>query len=849
MRLSDNGEIDPGEQGSASEAAEFMDARLEDIIECIPAGLLMCDSGDRVVACNTLFRQMFVPGLQACKAGDMNYADLLRLVASGNAYAGTETDSKWMHAQLERHRNPGKPFRQELGNGRILHSFHRRIGDGGTLSVHTDITDLKEQHTTEVSKTEQLNVVLESMDQGISMMDADLNLVTFNECFLELLEFPSEFGKRGMHFTDFIRYNAERGEYGDGDIETLVQERVDLALKFQPHRFERTRPDGTVIEIVGKPVASGGFVTTYTDITERKNAEQTLLKRDQAITEQNRRFNAALDNMSQGLVMFDKDRRLLVCNKRYVEVYNLPENMAKPGTLYDDIVQLLIERGDYLGVVDPESYLADRMAMVTGNQSVTKIQELNGGRSICMVHRPMPGGGWVATHEDVTALQKVHAQVAHMAHHDDLTGLPNRTLLRARLEEAVSGLEGDKGFAVLCLDLDRFKNVNDTIGHPMGDKLLMAAADRLCNCVRAGDTIARLGGDEFAILQMSGDQPSAAEALAARICDVFTQPYDLDGHQTVIGASIGIALAPSNGKRPDQLMKNADMALYSAKNDGRGVYRFFRHQMGTEVRTRRALETELRAAFEQGEFELHYQPLVDLESESVTGFEALLRWMHPRRGNVSPADFIPVAEEIGLIAPMGRWIINQACQDAARWPITTRVAVNLSPAQFRDDNLVQTVFSALAKSKLRPQQLELEITEQVLLQESNRTLTVLHTLRDMGVRIAMDDFGTGYSSLSYLRSFPFDKIKIDRSFVADLCDRPESAVIVNAVASLSRNLGMTATAEGVETESQREHVRAAGYTEMQGFLVSPALPAAEVEEKFLGGTDAAQKRMRPIVKL
>ena len=814
---------------NGSQMFDGAEPSVTDVIECIPAALLICDAADRIIACNTLFKKWFFPG-QEIVAG-MAYEDLLNTFVESGVSADGKSDSDWVKTRLESHRNPGDPFEHRVSDGRIVRTFEKRTSDGGIVSIHTDVTALFAQSNAAAVKSEQLEIVLESIDQGISMLDADLNVLVFNQEFMECLEFPEDMRVVGTPFESFIRYNAERGEYGEGDIEEQVQSRIALAKQFLPHCFERSRPDGTIIEVKGKPVPGGGFVTTYSDITTRRNSEDALRKREQELTEQNDWFNAALDNMSEGLCMYDADRRLLVANKRFVEVYDLPEAIAEPGTTFDELLHLLYDRGDMRGVGRQE-FIEQTRGLAAIKQPVTKIMNLSNGKTIAINHQPMAKGGWVSTHEDITEFQRVQARVAHMAHHDELTGLPNRTLLRARMDEAVPLLNLDKSFAVLCLDLDRFKNVNDTIGHSAGDKLLQATASRLQECAGENDTISRLGGDEFAILQVSDNQPEASKLLAARICETLSKPFDLDKNQVVIGASIGIAVAPTDGDKSDQLLKNADMALYRAKSDGRGVYRFFEPEMDARMQARRQLELDLRKAFELDEFELHYQPLVDLKTNEVTGFEALLRWPHPVRGNVSPADFIPIAEEIGLIIPLGEWVLRRACSDAAAWPKTIKIAVNISAVQFRSDDLIQTVFSALASSGISAHRLELEITEHTLLQNNESTLETLHALRSMGVRIAMDDFGTGYSSLSYLRSFPFDKIKIDRSFVKDLSECGDADVIVAAVADLSRNLGMETTAEGVETEEQRAQVLAAGYTEMQGFLFSAARPASEVTELY-----------------
>jgi diguanylate cyclase (GGDEF)-like protein len=477
----------------------------------------------------------------------------------------------------------------------------------------------------------------------------------------------------------------------------------------------------------------------------------------------------------------------------------------------------------------PEIIRAEMNRMLAAGQPVIILRELTDGRFLSIMHEPIPGGGWLSTFEDVTERRLAEDKVAHMARHDALTNLPNRLLFREQLEHTLAHLHRGEQAAVLSIDLDRFKHVNDTLGHPVGDELLIAVAQRLRECTREGDTIARLGGDEFVIVQVATDlQPAETIALASRIVDVISAPFDIGGSQVLVGASIGIALAPADGADPDQLLKNADLALYRAKSDGRGTYRFFEAEMDARAQARRLLELDLRAAIAQGEFELHYQPILDLSTDTIVSVEALVRWNHPRRGLVTPLEFIPLAEETGLIVPLGEWILRQACSEAAKWPHGISVAVNLSPAQFKSRGLILTVVNAVAAAGLPPGRLELEITESVLLQNGEETLATLHSLRKFGVRISMDDFGTGYSSLSYLRSFPFDKIKIDRSFITDLATRNDSMAIVRAVTGLGKSLGITTTAEGVETSEQLALLRTEGCTEVQGFLLSQPVSATAI---------------------
>lgn len=441
------------------------------------------------------------------------------------------------------------------------------------------------------------------------------------------------------------------------------------------------------------------------------------------------------------------------------------------------------------------------------------------------------------------------AQIARLAHYDPLTELPNRVLFQQHLSEALArrARKGDQ-LAVHFIDLDRFKTVNDTLGHPLGDALLREAAERLRGCVREGDTVARLGGDEFAVVQTGLDDMTGATRLAGRIVEAMAAPFDLQGHQVVIGASVGVAAAPSDGEDADELLKKADMALYRAKADGRGAFHFFERAMDEQLQARRALELDLRRALQAGEFELFYQPLYNLGDERVTGCEALLRWRHPERGMVSPADFIPLAEEIGLIVQLGEWVLRTACAEAAHWPSHVRLAVNLSPAQFRDRGLVRTVVSALAASGLSAQRLELEITESVLLQDSQANMQMLHDLKALGVRISMDDFGTGYSSLSYLRSFPFDKIKIDQTFVRDILEDSDAMAIIKAVLDLGSSMGIVTTAEGVETLEQLNALRGQGCAEIQGYFISRPAPASEIA-KLLGitATSAEAEALAPLI--
>ncbi len=537
-----------------------------------------------------------------------------------------------------------------------------------------------------------------------------------------------------------------------------------------------------------------------------------------------RRLDALLDNLPQGVCVYDADATLVACNRRYAELYGLDPDALRPGLSLEEVVTMRVDRG----VVEDSdgSYVAAMLAITAGSVSSRRTVELSNGRIVAVHASAMPGGGWLSTHMDVTERARSEAKIAHMASHDALTDLPNRAALFDEIDQRLKRMARDGSLAVLCVDLDRFKAVNDTLGHGHGDDLLKQVSARLAGCVRPGDLVARLGGDEFAVLVHDTDGATAA-SVAQRIIDRVALPYDLGGHNAMVGASIGIAAAPRDGADGTALLKAADLAMYRAKADGRGRYRFFESEMDAKMQERRALELDMREAVSRGEFELHYQPIQDLASDRISSFEALIRWNHPTRGRVSPNDFIPLAEETGLIVDIGAWVLRQACVEAAAWPRPVRVAVNLSPHQFRGGKLLLDVQSALADSGLPAQRLQLEITERVMLDSDETTLQTLHALRNLGTKISMDDFGIGYSSLSYLQSFPFDKIKIDQIFVRNLAESADNRAIVKAVTGLAADMGMTTTAEGVETVEQLELLRAAGCTEIQGYLISRPVPAAE----------------------
>ena len=583
-------------------------------------------------------------------------------------------------------------------------------------------------------------------------------------------------------------------------------------------------------------------------ISQLSAARHEVEESQRELQEQKLRLDTAINNMGEGLCMFDAEKRLVVCNDRYAKMYRLSPELLKAGTPHHEIIEHRIANGILNGETSDSAAkrLISTLNALPPDATTSRVDELADGRLICVTRQPMPGGGWVATHVDVTEQRRSEAKIIHMAQHDALTELPNRVRLRVRMDHALAiTREGGSGLAVLMLDLDRFKEVNDTLGHPTGDKLLQAVAARLLECVRETALIARLGGDEFAVIDYVTNPVVEATALAEKISHALCEPFDLGDHQVTIGTSIGIAIAPRDGTNPDEIMKSADLALYSAKSGGRGSFRFFEPELDQLMRARRNLERDMREALAEGEFDLHYQPIINAASGEPSGFEALLRWHHPQRGLIMPAEFIPLAEETGLIMPLGEWVLRAACAEAARWPADLKIAINLSPAQFRSKELVSIIVGALANSGIAPQRLELEVTETVTMDDSEAVFAALDQLHKLGVRIALDDFGTGYSSLSLLQKFPFDKIKIDRSFVSALSDaKEESRLIARAVVRFAVSLGRTTTAEGVETKEQLEILHAEACTEMQGYYLGRPMDGARVLTMLRAQVQTVRQRRR-----
>jgi diguanylate cyclase (GGDEF)-like protein len=797
-------------------------ALLDAALDGIRSGLSIWTADFKLVFWNRPFLAIY-----RLKPGDITEGASLETVAARIVAAGNHQDRS--AAELYRLYREGLASDAEhgtvslderLSGDRVINVKRTRLPGIGWVILHEDVTEIRRRENADDAHAVRLEAAVSNMAEGLSMFDGDRRLVISNSHYAEIYGLPPELVAPGTPHAEIVAYRLAHGmePFEPGND---FQKRHEALIKdMKPASEIVSLKNGRIIRIAHQSLPIGGWVATHLDITEQKRREQQLL-------EQNIRFDAAINNMPQGLCMFDKDRRLIVFNRLYATMYRIAPDELLPGMTLEEIVALRLARGNE-PKVGAEGYLKRRIDLVLNERDDGDVLELMDGRVIAITHHPMEGGGWVSTHQDITEQQRNQERIQYLARHDALTELANRTLFQQHIEGLQPRIARGEQLAVLAIDLDHFKNVNDTLGHGAGDELLKQAGARLLRCCRDTDVVARVGGDEFAVLQVAIDQPVSGATLARRIVGALAEPFDIQNHQFVTGASIGIAVSPLDGTDADTLMKCADLALYRSKAEGRSTFHFYESGMDAAQQRRRALEAGLRHALGRNELFLAFHPLVGVAEHRVRGFEALLRWNSPEHGMVSPVDFIPVAEDTGLILPIGEWVLREACAVAATWPDEIEVSVNLSPMQFKNRGLVELVEAALADANLKPRRLDLEITESVLLIDSKLTLATLHKLKDLGVKLSMDDFGTGYSSLSYLRSFPFDKIKIDRSFVRDSSSSADATAIVKAVIGLGQSLGMAITAEGVETEAQLDLIRQHGCTEAQGFLFCKPLPAKDV---------------------
>jgi diguanylate cyclase (GGDEF)-like protein/PAS domain S-box-containing protein len=679
------------------------------------------------------------------------------------------------------------------------------------------------QHRLEAER-QRLDTALNNMTQGLVLFDSSARLVICNQRYIDMYKLSKDVVRPGCNFYDLIQHRKDTGSY-HGDVRDFCDPIIkDMAEGKTSQKIVQIA-DGRSFHIVNKPLANGGWVATIEDMTERRGIEH---ERDRNYTF----LRQIIDHIPSQITVKDAlTRQYLLVNQVAELQFGRSREAIIGKTAFDvfcrEIAEIVTADDDKVMQSDSSLFLDEHpwetakmgRRFITSNRIAIRDQADELRYIINVV-------------DDVTERRRADEKIAHLAHYDALTDLPNRVLFREQIEHELQRAGEGEQFALLYIDIDEFKGINDSLGHHVGDELLKAVAKSIRGCIKENDLIARLGGDEFAVIQTRVGHKAEVEDFVGRVYDAIRQPYHCLGHQLSTDASIGIALAPRDGTDLDQLIKNADLAMYAAKAQGRRVYRFFEPAMGASAKARLSMEQDLRQAIADRVFELHYQPLVDLRHNVVSGCEALLRWRHPQRGMISPAEFIPIAEDTGLINDLGDWVLRTACAEAAKWPDRIRLAVNVSPVQLKSQTLSLKIAGALAASGLEPGRLELEITEAVLIRDDEAALALLHQLREIGVRIALDDFGTGYSSLSYLKRFPFDKIKIDRSFIGDVAEAGTSSTIVQAVVDIAASRNMTTVAEGVETEQQRDMLRALGCTEMQGYLFSAPKPAEQVRQLF-----------------
>lgn len=697
--------------------------------------------------------------------------------------------------------------------------------EDGIVWILEDVTEARRTEQMLRERQAILDTTLEYMDQGISIVDADLKIQALNRRFRELLDFPESLCRPGVDFAEFIRYNAERGDYGPGDVEEQVRERVELARRFEPHQFERERPDGTVLDIRGRPVPGGGFVTVYTDVTKRASAER-------ALRESEARFRSLTELSSDWFWEQGPDFRITRQEGRH---------WTGNDTAFDQEVGKTFRE---LGFEVDGGWEAHRAMLerheVFRDVVVSRQAEDGETHYLRLSGEPIFDNddgfiGYRGVGRNITPEKRAEEQIQYLANHDSLTGLPNRVLFSRMLNLSVSSAQRyDRRFAVFFIDLDRFKIINDTLGHEAGDILLKEIGERLTRCCRSSDVVARLGGDEFVVLAQEVDDREQAAATARKLLSTVIHPVTIRERECRVTASIGVCMFPADAGDEQALMKNADNAMYRAKAEGKNTHQFYSGEFRSHALDRIELEAGLRRALEREELLLHYQAKIEFRTGAISGVEALLRWEHPELGTIAPMHFIPIAEESGLILPIGKWVLQTACAQNVAWQKvglpSVCMSVNLSPRQFADEHLLQDLDDTLRETGMDPALLELEITESMVMGSIDQAIEQLKAIKERGVRLAIDDFGTGYSSLSQIKRFPIDTLKVDRSFIRELASDAEDQEITKAIISMGKTLSLSVVAEGVETRQQHGFLRSHACDEMQGYYFSRPVVAERFAE-------------------
>jgi diguanylate cyclase (GGDEF)-like protein/PAS domain S-box-containing protein len=806
------------------EEIEVRKGQLDTAIEHMAQGLVMYDSECRVAVVNRRYLEMYGLSAQAVTIG-MSLREVLQRRKDAGSFFG-DIEVYCQNVQKSLAGDVHEPVLTEPNPGRFINVANTPIGGGGWVSTHEDVTERQKllEGLASAEKQAQAQKVrtdtaLNNMTHGLCMYDAEGRVVLFNKQYAVLRGHDPD-TLLGRSLLDLLRKR-----HGKGDLRASSPEKFFAEMQAAAARGETTtkivKTGDRLLRVVDQPMPCGGWVATFVDITEQTQLE--------AERDRNRDFlNMIIDHVPSAIFVKNvRDRQYVLVNRAGRKFWGMP-----PEAMIGKTAAEVFPPREALNIENRENILVASGEPIFDEREITT--PTDGVRTIharrLVLRDPAGEAAYVlGVVDDITDRRAADARIAHLAHYDALTGLPNRTLFHDQLHKRLTALGPAEGLAVLYLDLDHFKSVNDTLGHAIGDELLRGVAARLKSCLRDGDLFARLSGDEFAIGMSAGpsiqdlDERDPHERAQQLRKAVVEQPFDLGGHQAVVDLSIGLALAPEHGSTVGELLKHADLALYGAKLDGRATCRYFEPEMNARMRLRRDLEMDLRTAIAEDQLQVHYQPVVRLQDGQVTGCEALVRWLHPVRGMIPPSDFIPVAEDTGLIGDLGEWVLRRACSDAARWPDDKKVAVNVSPIQLRNSNFSELVLKCLGQSGLPAHRLELEMTESVLMQSTDATLATLRRMQEAGIGISLDDFGTGYSSLSYLRRFPFNRIKIDRSFVTDIAARPDALAIVRTILMLAESLGMTTTAEGVEKDDQKVLLKAIGCHEMQGFLFSRPL--------------------------